>query len=519
MYKWMLCLRYLRTRWIALASIVSVTLGVATMIVVNSVMAGFSHEMEEGIHDVLSDVIIECQNPSGFPNAEWHMDRIDQLAGDHIEAMTASVQTLAMLNISVNGQWVTRQVVLIGIDPESHDKIGTFKKYLQHPDNRERLNFELKESGYDERRKQAGLEEEPDQATPLMNAGWQYRRRKAHYEASLEQPPVSTKAQSSPFDESYNNPFDIADADPDAASGATFDPAHEQHIGAVLGIATCNFIDADGREHFLAMPGDDVKITFPNAGVPPEPVSDTLTIVDFYESKMHEYDSKFVFVPLKQLQDMRGMIDPQSGTRFVSSIQIKLKDESKGAEVRDILNKAATADGRVLFPAQFYRVSTWQDKQGALLNAIDLEKKILNVLLFLIIAVAGFGILAIFFMIVVEKTRDIGVLKSLGASGRGVMSIFLAYGLSLGTVGAGAGLVLGLVLVRNINEIADFLARTSGKPVFDQQIYFFHKIPAIVNPLTVAWIVGGAMLIAVAASIFPAMRAARMHPVEALRYE
>ena len=69
MYKWKLCLRYLRTRWIALASIVSVTLGVATMIVVNSVMEGFSHEMEDGIHDLLSDVLIECQNPSGFPDA------------------------------------------------------------------------------------------------------------------------------------------------------------------------------------------------------------------------------------------------------------------------------------------------------------------------------------------------------------------------------------------------------------------------------------------------------------------
>ncbi|MCG8584151.1 MAG: FtsX-like permease family protein, partial [Pirellulales bacterium] len=131
----------------------------------------------------------------------------------------------------------------------------------------------------------------------------------------------------------------------------------------------------------------------------------------------------------------------------------------------------------------------------------------------------GFGILAIFFMIVVEKTRDIGILKSLGASGRGVMSIFLAYGLSLGAVGAGVGLVLGLVFVRYINEIANFLSRASGKPVFDQQIYFFHKIPAIVNPVTVAWIVAGAMIIAVVASVFPAMRAARMHPVEALRYE
>ena len=85
-------------------------------------------------------------------------------------------------------------------------------------------------------------------------------------------------------------------------------------------------------------------------------------------------------------------------------------------------------------------------------------------LLFLIIAVAGFGILAIFYMIVVEKTRDIGILKSLGASGRGVMGIFLGYGLSLGLVGSGVGMVVGLLFVRYINEIADVLGWITGQP-------------------------------------------------------
>ena len=140
-------------------------------------------------------------------------------------------------------------------------------------------------------------------------------------------------------------------------------------------------------------------------------------------------------------------------------------------------------------------------------------------LLFLIIAVAGFGILAIFLMIVVEKTRDIGVLKSLGASSQGVMGIFMAYGLSLGVVGAGAGTVLGLLFVDKINEIADLLAWLTGRPVFDPTIYYFYEIPTIVDAGTVISIVAGAMAIAVLASILPALRAALLHPVEALRYE
>jgi lipoprotein-releasing system permease protein len=122
-------------------------------------------------------------------------------------------------------------------------------------------------------------------------------------------------------------------------------------------------------------------------------------------------------------------------------------------------------------------------------------------------------------MIVVEKTKDIGVLKSLGASGGGVMSIFLSYGLCLGTVGSGAGLVMGLLFVVNIDQIRVWVEQLTGQEVFDPSIYYFQEIPVIVHPLTVCWIITGAIAIAILASVLPALRAARLHPVEALRYE
>ena len=320
-------------------------------------------------------------------------------------------------------------------------------------------------------------------------------------------PGVSPNSPGKPIDPIYGQ-VDAPQLDPAA-----------QHTGIVLGIAMASRRmlkdkqnpSAGFEDRFLILPGDDVALTTLTVGQPPKFTYDNFTVVDFYESKMSEYDSSFAFVPIRKLQELRGMIDPTSGQGLVNSIQIKLKPGANGEEVRDKL--------AAQFPWEQYIVETWSDKQGPLLAAVWTETAILNVLLFLIIAVAGFGILAIFYMIVVEKTRDIGILKSLGASGRGVMGIFLSYGLLLGMIGSGVGLLIGLLFVRYINEVADLLGKITGRPVFDPTIYYFYKIPTIIVPRTVACIVIGAVAIAVAASILPARRAARLHPVEALRHE
>ncbi|MFM7412936.1 MAG: FtsX-like permease family protein, partial [Planctomycetota bacterium] len=114
---------------------------------------------------------------------------------------------------------------------------------------------------------------------------------------------------------------------------------------------------------------------------------------------------------------------------------------------------------------------------------------------------------------------DIGILKSLGAGAGGIGGIFLGYGLFLGIVGAGAGLALGLSIAWNINTIRAAVEWCTGERVFDPSIYYFYRIPSIVHPLTVAWIIVGAIGIAVASSVLPALRAARLHPVEALRHD
>ena len=124
MYKILLCLRYLRTRYIALACIISVTLGVATMIVVNSVMAGFSTEMRDRIHGLLADVIVETNSLDGVKDADLQMARIREVAGDKIEGMTATVEVFGLLTFQYSGQNITRPTTLIGIKPEGKAKVG-----------------------------------------------------------------------------------------------------------------------------------------------------------------------------------------------------------------------------------------------------------------------------------------------------------------------------------------------------------------------------------------------------------
>ena len=573
MYKLLLSWRYLKTRFIALASIVSVTLGVATLIVVNSVMAGFVDQMQSRLHGILSDVEVAAPLLGEITYPKEHVAVIRELLGDDVEELTCVVKNPALLSFEFHGRQWTQQVMLMGIDDETFGKVTDFEPYLTNELKRERFSFELEEKGYESKYQPSGwdyrrevaqnkkqlaelmqqhqnaydvaaaayLEESnpngekikvngPDgerkvQLRPLPAKVPQHSQAVTesalpkndsivHQAATIPNSPNSSspnkRQKVSPFDPHANLRKQVAPED-------MFDAAKDQYTGIILGqaISQRKATNDEGEivDLYMVRPGDDVQIMFPSVGSRAQPVSDNCTVVDFYSSNMHEYDSTFAFMPLSALQDMRGMIDPLTGDGTVSTIQIKLKEGADLDAARDKLIARFP-------PSQYpYDIHTWQDTQRPLLSAVSMELTILNILLFLIIAVAGFGILATFFMIVVEKTRDIGILKALGAPSRGVMSIFLGYGMSLGTVGTGAGIILGLLFIRYINQIADLVAYVTGQEVFDPTIYYFSEIPTIVNPLMVVLVAIGAIGIAVLASVLPALRAARLHPVEALRHE
>jgi lipoprotein-releasing system permease protein len=567
MYKAFLSLRYLRTRYIAMASIVSVMLGVATMIVVNSVMKGFTSEMRSRIQGLLSDIVIETNSLNGAENARKMFADVRSVAGDKVAGMTATVEVWGLITFPFAGQYTTRPITLIGIEPEGKTLVGPFKQYLEsyHPildgkkitrgplrapndppgweltadamslrkdiKQRERYfkdhleNDSPGSTGELNSPKPAVLpaghtNQAPAPRTPVVAAN--PKQTPAPLPANAAEKKIETAIEEDPFKNEKSSFLQPAGTTADAQPKPIDDSAlMDARVIVGAGLLRYNYEDAKtGKTKTMEMvrPGEDVRISTVTAvteGHPPQPVSFTATLVDVFKCGMSEYDSNLAFCNLEVLQRVRGMFDPKSPNdpdhKSITSIQIKLKNFADAAEVIERLQS--------VFPPGIFTIKTWEQKQGPLLAAVEIETGILNVLLFLIIAVAGFGILAIFFMIVVEKTRDIGILKALGASSSGVMSIFLSYGLALGVVGSGVGVALGLFFVRYINEIESAIAAITGRKVFDDKVYYFPEIPTLVEPWMLVWVTIGAIAIAVLASVFPARRASRLRPVEALRYE
>ena len=510
MYKHILCWRYLKTRYLAFACIISVMLGVATLIVVNSVMNGFSTKLRTLLHSVLSDIVIEGNSQEGFHNPADKIAKIrmDPYLNAQIESMAITLEGFAMVQFrNHNGEIATRPVRVMGVELKSRSEVGGFHEHLKSyrdatqkgepaPKATFDIPLELRNNFENAEKKLAEARE------------WEHQRALAKFGKpailpELKQEPIGIPAEVLKLFERKPGEQEIPPPMP---------VPHVARIpqGAIVGhlIAHFNYRDPDTgkiKQGEAIRPGDSIILTTVNSGESLKPVYDTFVVVDFFKSEMSEYDANCVFIPLDHLQTLRGM------DNRASNILIKLKDYGESDKVVVALAK--------LFDGERLGIHTWEEKQGPLLKAIEIEKSILNILLFMIIAVAGFGILAIFSMIVSEKTRDIGILKALGASSGGILTIFLTYGLLLGVVGAGAGTILGLTITYNINAIEYGLALITGSKLFDGGVYYFNEIPTDVQPFAVLIVNLGAIGIATVFSILPALRAAMLHPVQALRYE
>jgi lipoprotein-releasing system permease protein len=230
-----------------------------------------------------------------------------------------------------------------------------------------------------------------------------------------------------------------------------------------------------------------------------------LTVTGIFESGMFEYDVGLIFTSLQTAQELYDL------GNAVHGVELMTDDPITGSrEVADALNAQIKAP---------LRAQTWAELNKRLLGAIQVEKTVMFFILIFIIVVAAFGITSTLITVTVQKTKDIGVIKALGATPGKILRIFLLQGFIVGVFGVAVGVVLGLLTIENINPINHFLSRAVGIELFPKEIYNFPQIPAFLTLRDLLTIALAALVICTLAGLVPALRAARLEPVEALRYE
>lgn len=244
--------------------------------------------------------------------------------------------------------------------------------------------------------------------------------------------------------------------------------------------------------------GDEIEVTAPQGKVTPlkrVPNIKTYRVTGLFNSGMYEYDLGMVFVSINEAQDLLGIDDR------ISYIEVKIVDP----ENSDIIGKSIVQN----LGYQFYP-QDWKYRNKALFSALKLEKYTMFIILTMIILVGALNIISALVMIVIEKSRDVAILRAMGTTKKSIMRVFMLQGLFVGVAGTLGGLISGLVICELIKKI------TISLP---SDIYYIDRLPVMVDKIDVILVTLAAVVIAFLATIYPSLHASKMNPVEALRYE
>ncbi len=483
MYRLFLALRYLRTRLVNLISIGGVMVGVAVLIVVTSVFDGFQEQVRASVRGTLSHIVLTPHRPHAAGD-DWTLEPFDSLErrllahDDRILAVAPQIRLpIAYPYRSPRLAWANMkdqallQMEAVGIDWPRESRVTDLKNLLLAGDT-ENPFFDAWGS---EREKTTVL---VGRSFAEKMKGWgprDFRRITSgplgpDGEFLYEGPPPEAPPPSDPSD-----PL------------AGFDPkGDDRRFVNEIRVYLATFAK-DPHSGELRM---DQKSTNP-------------LVKGIYDGSDASSEMTQMYFDIGRLKTLAGL------DHDYFEVRMRLKDYRDAEAVKKSLGAA--------FPEM--EVQTWEDLRRDFLQAVETEKVMLVVVLSFIVLLGGFIILATLTLTVVEKTKDIGILGALGAQRRGILGVFLGNGLLIGVIGSLLGLGLGWLFVENVDGVRAVVARLTGVDLFPPHIYSFRFIPTIWRWPTVLSIMAGSVLVSFLAGLLPALRASRLDPVRALRYE
>lgn len=569
MYQALLTRRYLTSKVMPLLAVLAVALCVAVELIVWSVMGGFLATLVGTGRTVMGDVAIVWPN-SGFAHSEDLLERLEQ--DPEIEAASALIETFALLSLPDRRH---ETVIVRGVDAETFDAVTGFSgalwwRAIDRPPEKDTALEDWRyfnPAGLREALGRAGFSkgDAARLAKTPAEAARAVRARAGVGRAVLEEVEreVEAYARHAAF---WGSMLEDGRrlAERDETSG-------EVRPAAVLGIEVSGFNirkpggwfvpgarrsqRADGREEWVQtfLPRDEVTmmvmpIDEQARGL--DVVARRFPVANEFRTGFYDADNRVVLVPLATLQTMlkmgtstrvRPLEDPfgvreEGGrARFVESdvvgpsasrvtnVIVKAREgvgEDRASErCRAIYAKFASAhEGRVP-SAEAIIIRTWREQNATFIAAVEKEIALVMVIFAVISLTVVFLVLSIFWAMVNERTKDVGVLRALGASRAGIAWLWLRYGLAIGTVGGVLGLVMAGLVVWNINPIHEWMGEALGISVWDPRVYHFARIPAKLEPVRAAIIGVSGVAASVLGAWWPAWRAARMHPVKALRFD
>jgi lipoprotein-releasing system permease protein len=514
-YQILLTRKYLASKIMPLLSAVAVLLCTGMVLIVWSIMGGFLDTLLASGRAMIGDVAIAWPT-TGFA---YYQDLVRRLEADPaIDAAAPQIETFGMLNLP-DGR--SEGVQVKGIDGPSYSRVTDYQNLLWW------------------RPLQVPLPKDTGRDDPRLHPTRDWQRL---------------------FDDGLH----LRKVDPDgherpaAVIGIEVSGFNERQVGGWYLLRSFGVRREDGGIdwHSGFMPERTITLhVYPinrASGRVSEQVTRVLPVANEFRSGVYETDSRTVFVQLAELQRMLRMDEAVKAPPPAPADRYRIDEPEPAApatlqvdpaRVTHVLVRAApgvsAADAarrcREIY-AQFEQdhrgqvppppgqrggiiVQTWEQRQSTMVMAVQKEIVVMLIILMVISITATFMILSIFWAMISEKTRDIGVLRAIGAGRAGIASLWLGYGLLIGLIGSLLGGLVACLIVWNINPIHDWLTNRLNMPIWDPKVYYFTEIPSRVEPWKAALVLAGGVVFSVLGALIPAVRAARMDPVQSLRFE